>query len=599
MPSPAEQLRLEEENTKLDVMRHLRTIWRRRLFVILPVMFITSLTFVGVRFMSPLYASRSKIHVEKRARVNRELERQIVDENKANGRVRMKDEIANIRNQVSSRDFLEGIIRELGMHNDPDILARAQLLHETRTPDVPTEEIAMRTLIRGLRQKLSIKNGGANTFQLSVFDNDPDNAYLLAKVITRSFVDEVKRERMEKLSELFKFSSRQSQIYQDRLDEAERELRDFQTSLLRDRGQGSPVTSTNYMQAKSYHHRMTLDADAATQRVENLRVLLAQVFDPLPNVEGLRHDHQVREIMRRLLADAEENLLLELERLSSSARQPIDAETLVDGTQRSALRMRLERLVDMRFEKVDSFYRGKIVEYAFEKMMAEIDRSKAASLQRKMERYQELLAVEPEVDLQLKALEQKVAAARRSLETFQSTVQSAELSETIMATQLAGGVNIVDPPEKPVSPLRPNKRRLVALALLLSMVGGILSIFAVEYLDKSFKEIQEIERITDLHVIGTLPRVAGGLQFGQMPVNRKRRWLLVSSFALLILMLGSMALYERLLRKQRVAVPAAAAEAILRREEEDNGTTPAQPGPTTGSEDTAPAAELETVPQFN
>jgi uncharacterized protein involved in exopolysaccharide biosynthesis len=179
-----ERLRLEEEDSKLDVLRYLRTVWRRRLFVILPVLFVTSITFVGVRFMSPLYVSRSRIDMEKRAKVTRELERQIVDEGQ--GRVRKKDELESVKNQITSREFLEGVVRELGLHSDPDILARAQLLHDTRTPDVPTEEIAMRTLIRGLRQKLNVKHAGLNSYQISVFDNDPDNAYLLAKVITRS-----------------------------------------------------------------------------------------------------------------------------------------------------------------------------------------------------------------------------------------------------------------------------------------------------------------------------------------------------------------------------------------------------------------------------
>ena len=89
---------------------------------------------------------------------------------------------------------------------------------------------------------------------------------------------------------------------------------------------------------------------------------------------------------------------------------------------------------------------------------------------------------------------------------------------------------------------------------------------AIEYLDKSFKDFDEIERILGVHVVGTLPNVSGGLPFGRMPGQRKQRWLLVSSFAVLSLVLGSMVMYERLLRKQRVAVPQARVEAILKEE---------------------------------
>jgi uncharacterized protein involved in exopolysaccharide biosynthesis len=210
---------LESDDTRLDIVRYMRVVWRRKLFVILPVVFITSITAVGVRFMSPLYVSKSRLHIESRTRVNSELERRIVDEDK---RVRRKDQLAEVRTQFTNRDFLEGIVRELGLQNDPTILARAKMIHDTRTPDVPTEEIAMRILVRGLRGKIDIKNADDNQFTVVMQDNDAESAYILAKVVTRSFVSEVKRERVEKLEELFKFSSQQSGIYRQKVDQAER-----------------------------------------------------------------------------------------------------------------------------------------------------------------------------------------------------------------------------------------------------------------------------------------------------------------------------------------------------------------------------------------
>jgi hypothetical protein len=140
---------------------------------------------------------------------------------------------------------------------------------------------------------------------------------------------------------------------------------------------------------------------------------------------------------------------------------------------------------------------------------------------------------------------------------------------------LAGGVEIVDPAEKPTSPVKPNKERIVALALLLSLVGGLGTVFGLEYLDKSFKNIEEIERWLGIHVVGTVPRVATGMPFGGMPVNHKRNWMLASSLVLLVLALGGMALYERLLRKQHVMVPHARAQEILR------GEMPAAPAAST------------------
>ena len=63
MNSQPNRPQLESDDTKIDLVRYFRVVWRRKLMVILPVIFITSITAFGVRFMSPLYVSSAKVHV--------------------------------------------------------------------------------------------------------------------------------------------------------------------------------------------------------------------------------------------------------------------------------------------------------------------------------------------------------------------------------------------------------------------------------------------------------------------------------------------------------------------------------------------------------
>jgi uncharacterized protein involved in exopolysaccharide biosynthesis len=547
---------LETDDTRLDVMRYARIVWRRRLMVILPVLFITSITAVAVRFMSPLYVSRAKLLVEQRTRVNSELERRIVDEDK---RTRRKDRLAEVRMQVTNREFLEGVVRELGLQNDPIILAKAKMLHDTRNPDVPTEEIALRMLMRGLRGKIQVKAAEDNMFTITVSDNDPESAYILAKVMARDFITEVKRERMKKLEELFKFSSQQQRIYRDKVNAAERELRDFQAKLIREQASGSPINVTNVGAAQSAVKRLQSESEQSQHRIATLRDLLREVFDPVPDLKPLRADREVAVLERRLRAGLEDEAMNELNR-GVGAAPGFD----INGGTRNVLRRRLSELADARFQSADAFYRDRIAEYAYEVVAYENGRAAITSLERMINRYASRAEAQPELELQLATLQDRVTQARSDLETFERTVQSAQLSETMMATELAGGVSIVDPPEKPVSPIKPNKGRLTLVAFVLALIGGMGSIFALEYLDKSFKDIEEIQRALSLHVVGTIPRVPGGLPFGGMPANKRQHLVLASSMALLVLMLSGMALYEKLLRKQQVTVPRARAEEILR-----------------------------------
>ena len=563
-PKPLQRT-VESDETRIDVMRYLRVVWRRRLLVILPVLFVTSITAVAVRFMSPLYVSSSRLLVEQRTRVNNELERQIVSEDK---RVRRKDQLAQVRTQVTNRDFLESIIRELGLQNDPTILAKAKLVHDTRTPDVPTEEIAMRLLVRGLRGKLSIKVSDESTFNIAVADNDAESAYILAKVIARGFVTEVKRERMEKLEELFKFSSQQQRIYRDKVDEAENSLREFQSKLIREQNAGGSINLTNVATARSEAKRLELDAEQGGHRVDNLRELLQNSLNPMPDLKVLRGDRDVQALERRLRAGVDDEIGTALVRGAGDGTG-IDS----NGAVRTALRRRLSDVAEQKFASVDGFYRERIAEYAYEAIAAAAARDAGNDLQRQIARYSARSEAQPELELQLASLQDQVGVARQNLDTFARTLQSAQLSETMMATELAGGITVVDPAEKPVAPVSPNKQRMTLLALLLSLLGGLGTIFALEYLDKSFKDVDEIERALGIHVVGTVPRVPNGLPFGGMPANRRRHLILASSVALLLFVLGGMALYEKLLRKQHVTVPRERAEQVLR------GTAPAASNP--------------------
>ena len=552
---------LERDDTRLDVLQYLRVVWRRKLMVFLPVVFITSMTAVGVRFMSPLYVSRARLHIEPRTRVNSELERRIVDEDT---RVRRKDQLAEVRTQFTNRDFLERVVRELGLHNDPTILANAKLVHDTRTPDVPTEEIAMRMLTRGLRSKLTVRAAEANMFNLEVSDNDAESAYILAKVIARSFVTEVKRGRMEKLEELFKFSTQQSRLYRDKLEAAEKELREFQSQLIRDQNSSSAINATNITPAKAQLRRMDLDIEQTERRLENLRGVLAQTFDPLPDTRSMRADREAAGLDRRLRGIMENEVMSDIEGSSATGTTTPGAD--LSGPTRTALRRRLNEVADQKYASAEPFYRDKIADYAFEMMNLEAQRAGTTSLKNMIDRYSSKAERQPEKELQLRSLQEAALAARNNFDTFERSLQSAELSETIMATQLAGGVEIVDPAEKPSAPIKPNKQRLVILALLLSLAGGLGTVFCLEYLDKSFKNIEEIERWVGIHVVGTVPRVATGMPFGGMPVNHKRNWMVASSLVLLVAALGGMVLYERLLRKQHVMVPHTRAQEILNSE---------------------------------
>jgi succinoglycan biosynthesis transport protein ExoP len=83
-------------------------------------------------------------------------------------------------------------------------------------------------------------------------------------------------------------------------------------------------------------------------------------------------------------------------------------------------------------------------------------------------------------------------------------------SETGVEARLKGlrtsNVRVVDRARVPVRPSSPNKRRNLALALILGLGGGVGLAFLFDFLDNSVKTSEDVERYAGLPTLGVVPK---------------------------------------------------------------------------------------------
>jgi polysaccharide biosynthesis transport protein len=95
------------------------------------------------------------------------------------------------------------------------------------------------------------------------------------------------------------------------------------------------------------------------------------------------------------------------------------------------------------------------------------------------------------------AVERDVARQRDALFSQQATFKQT-LDQLQVRTALDnGGAQVVSPAPTPSSPVAPTKARSAALALLLGLILGVAIAFAVEHLDDSIGNMEDLERATD------------------------------------------------------------------------------------------------------
>jgi capsular exopolysaccharide synthesis family protein len=82
-----------------------------------------------------------------------------------------------------------------------------------------------------------------------------------------------------------------------------------------------------------------------------------------------------------------------------------------------------------------------------------------------------------------------------------------DVSQDALGGLKANNVSIVEPAEVPVTPVSPKKPLNILLSVLLGSFGGIALAFFLEYLDDTVKEVEEIEKLTRLPILGSVPDI--------------------------------------------------------------------------------------------
>ncbi|HLG20992.1 MAG TPA: polysaccharide biosynthesis tyrosine autokinase [Bdellovibrionota bacterium] len=91
-------------------------------------------------------------------------------------------------------------------------------------------------------------------------------------------------------------------------------------------------------------------------------------------------------------------------------------------------------------------------------------------------------------------------------ETLQKKIKEADLSGLVRSNN----IRIVDRAVEPGSPIRPDVKTNLLLAVIIGLLGGIGLALALEYLDDTIKTHEDVERYLKLTVLGLIPRFGAG-----------------------------------------------------------------------------------------
>ena len=150
-----------------------------------------------------------------------------------------------------------------------------------------------------------------------------------------------------------------------------------------------------------------------------------------------------------------------------------------------------------------------IARYAFAKVDYDEQSEVASFLGQAISDFMVKAQATPRDEMELSRLEAEVETNRSLLGSFRAQLIASDINQAMQITNLGMKVEILDPPQIPLVPVRPDKPKILLAALVLGPLLGIGFAFGTELLDPTLRTLPDFRRVTGLSVIGTAPLVGG------------------------------------------------------------------------------------------
>ncbi len=490
----------EDEERKIDLLAYWKILWRKKFYLIVPIVLSFLIAFVGVRFLTPIFESATMLMVEDQYVFSGTME-QYVRPGDRRDIDRDRKLLAKIRATLRNRDFLESIIKELGIDKSPMIRAAFRQMEEASGSGVSSEERLMRYLVTQLRYRIGVYNPNAGFFRVSFEDYDPTTAYIVASRISERYIEVTRQAQLQGIREAGAFSDEQLAIYKERLETSEKELARVKREMAESDVESNPVRSGNLYFAEALLGNISAESGRNEISLKRVRERLVAVFRLVPSSDAIPADETVKSLERQLYAEGNTRVLRELDQDAEDTEENANIDMLFDE-----LHQRMTELVRAEYGDISSELHPLISEYYFQRYKFDFFRSMERRLTGYIDRHKNNLERRPLLQREFNRLNLEVETNRAIYQAFLESKTSAQITEAAQSTNLGLRFNVVERAEKSLSPVKPDKPKLIIAALMFGGICGIGMILLTEYLNDSFRNIEEVKKIMKLPVLGTIPK---------------------------------------------------------------------------------------------
>ncbi|HEX9970853.1 MAG TPA: GNVR domain-containing protein [bacterium] len=421
--------------------------------------------------------------------------------------------LSNQIEEIKSRQFFDEVVTKL-----PDDAKKS-----FKIPDQISDEASKSGFLSSAIRRntdIFLPDNNSNVIRISYTHEDPEAAYQVAQTILEAVKRRALAKRKQNISSARQLIEEQLLVFKTQLDSTEKSLRDFKEhNQINSLNQETNELLRQITEAEVLLTSARSNKQGTQQRLEFIQQKIrAEQKDLIPNVvetigprlEKLKNKLVDLELQRTdLLMKGYSTQHPKLEKLSEEISQT--RESLSNETREL---IQKGKFVDPLSQLKDFLQEAITLEANLTAYEAQV-----STLNRILDDYNKKIQMLPDLELQL-------ARLIRDLNTNEKiyTMLLEERERTrIVEAQNTGNIRIIDPPALPNSPIRPRKTMNLMVGLMIGFIIGSIMVFVFESFDTSLKTSHDVERLTDLSVLGIIPKIKANVNGNISSIDVEKR----------------------------------------------------------------------------
>ena len=443
------------------------------------------------------------------------------------------DEMVNtVTQQVTSRTNLEKIIQEYNLY--PEMREK-----------MPIEDVIGK--MRSEHIRISVQRTKGNVFTVSYQGPEPRVVMRVTNALASKFIEENLRVREERATETTSYVQDELRMSKESLDKKDALMRDYKLKYYNE----MPDQRQSNMARLNALHEQYQATQTNIHTLEQTRLL---VSEQLASLRGRCSSSGISSSVSGIsneLVEARKNLQGLMSRYTPDHPAVKRAESQVQQLEQDAASRPATSTNSSPKERIVAPPSSKGAftgDFAIQLKEIELNlknlRDESDNILNQIKTYQGWIDTTPIREAEWVALTRDYNELRKYYDALLAQSLTAAAAESIEMRQKGSQFKLVDPAYLPEKPMQGNFLKIIMIAIVLGLAGGLGSVLGIDLMDSSFKNVQELETFLNIPVTCALPLIV--LEAEKKQEKKKNiLWYCIFTAWLLLLIAGVVALWFR------------------------------------------------------